>query len=192
MTELEPQEPAATGVSGNWPYPAGRLDGFGPEGCTGVLEPLGGSQTGTVFDPVLAYRETPPVNTRGDRLLVPGTPGALERVVGIRRYRARVQAEERILTFLERIEGLREALTAEQTELLVRLVLSIARQTVAEDRARMLEVFNGTCELLPSDQCVPDPRDEGWRRWLIGEPAGADILEQRADCEIPEQTEDPS
>lgn len=136
--------------------------------------------TQTVFQPTHTHTESAPINPRGDRLLVRGEPGRLERLTQLGRYRARVQAEERILTFLERLPYW-DTLDYGQQELTVRLVLSVARQTVREDRERMVLMLQSAGRLLGADLCVPDPRDTGHERWMLRQPAHRDLLETEAE-----------
>lgn len=109
--------------------------------------------------PPFTHREGPPINAGGDRLLVRGDPGPIEKIVQVRRYRARVQAEERVLTFLERVPRLVEDLGAERVQLLVRLVRGLVVRSIQEDRARLREVLARIAEYMPEDHVLPEPRD---------------------------------
>ena len=110
------------------------------------------------------YRESQPINGKGDTLMVKGEPGPIEKIKRIREYRHRVQAEERIVTFLERYPWLMQVLTDDQVVLLTRMVRSIVKQAVREDRARVREVLAEVAKFLPEDLTVPDPRDDGLHR----------------------------
>ncbi len=109
--------------------------------------------------PAFTHRESPPINAGGDRLLLRGEPGPIEKIVQVRRHRARVQAEERILTFLERVPGLVEGLDRERLRLVVRLVRGLVVRSIQEDRARLREVLARIAEYMPEDLVLPDPRD---------------------------------
>jgi hypothetical protein len=109
----------------------------------------------------LEHKESAPVNSAGDRLIVKGEPGPMEKAVRVRRYRSRVQAEERILSFVEKLDGVCEMLSVDQRTLLVRGIRTLICRAVREDRLRISIVLRDVWKHLPEDLTVPDPRDQG-------------------------------
>ncbi len=80
-------------------------------------------------DPLFKVKQTAPFNNLGDRLLLPGHPGALEKLVQLRQRQTRIEAENRIRGMLEdKIPEALEDLTNEQDKMICALIRSLGDQ----------------------------------------------------------------
>ncbi len=113
-----------------------------------------------------------PFNQAGDRLLIQGAPGAIQKMAQHRERQERVQAEERILTFLEGIPELLDVLSDETRDQLVGTIRSLCNQTAKDHLLRFFEVAKGIELYLPTFGSIPDPRDLGSLVAKVGEKGG--------------------
>lgn len=106
-------------------------------------------------------RQSVPINQRGDRLMVPGEPGAIEKLVRAREAESAAIAAERVVGYLEGIDGLLDAISDQQQEHLVALIRSLCHGTAIEYHAKLLQIYAEARRYVPTYDCVPDYRDPG-------------------------------
>lgn len=101
-----------------------------------------------------------PINAQGDRLAVPGEPGAVEALVRKREHEAAAIAQDRILGHLEGVPGLMDALSDQQRDHLVAVVRDLAHRTAIDYHRKLLDIYREARRYVPTFDCVPDYRDE--------------------------------
>lgn len=159
--------------------------GEGPEDLEGIVrDQFEALDLGELF----SWREGPTINRDGDRLLVRGKPGAVERMLRYRQRTTRIEAENRIRGHLERIPGLLEVLDDRTTDALVNAVRSISHQTAESFARYFLSVCRGALEYIPPEVGVPHPEDLGK---LVSESVGTSGQTDPLDLESPPHETDP-
>lgn len=93
--------------------------------------------------------------------MVPGEPGAIEKMVRAREAEGAAIAAERVVGYLEGIDGLLEAITDGQRDHLVALIRSLCHGTAIEYHAKLLQIYAEARRYVPTYDCVPDYRDPG-------------------------------
>ncbi len=107
------------------------------------------------------YRKSAPINTYGDRILIPGTPEAIEKFAQVREKTMRLQAEERIKGHLEQVPGLFDVITDGQLEHLTATIRSLCHQTAQQHVLYLNDLLTRALDHVPTFQSVPDYRDQG-------------------------------
>lgn len=111
--------------------------------------------------PVGSVHTSPKINEKGDRLMLPGDPGAIEKFTQHRKRKARLQAEDYVRGHLEKhAPDVLEIISNKQLDNLVWVIRSLCQQTANEHRAQFLEVVKRAGDFIPPSLAVPDPRDE--------------------------------
>ena len=146
-----------------------------PQESTGG-DPLAEEPAGYFQDPpVGSVHTSQKINEKGDRLLLPGDPGEIERFTQHRKRKARLQAEDYVRGHLEKhVPEVLEIITDKQLEDLVWVIRSLCQQTANEHRAQFLEVVKRAGDFIPPALAVPDPRDASGNFRNIGPDSGQD------------------
>ena len=113
-------------------------------------------------DPLHKFKQSLPFNKFGDRLLLPGNPGALEKLVQLRERQTRIEAENRIRGMLEdQIPEALEVLTDEQLKTICALVRSLGDQWARQYFLDSLHVFREFITYVPTAGACPRSEDLG-------------------------------
>lgn len=108
------------------------------------------------------YVLSPEINERGDRILVPGEPGALERLVQAKNTVMRAEARERVRTFLEKdLPSVVECLGDEDLGLLIDGITSLCWQTAGGYLDQAMDAVRAAMRHVPPYRAIPDPLDRG-------------------------------
>lgn len=134
-----------------------------------------------LHDPPEGFIPSSPVNTRGDRVLVRGAPDGMELLTQQARATARVQARERVLTHLERIDGFLEVLTEEQLDQVLETVLQLCDGIAKEYARSLIASLPKAIGRIPTYQSMPDPRDQEMVLEVPGTPAGPDPMTRESE-----------
>lgn len=101
--------------------------------------------------------ESVPFNGRGDRLLIPGEAGGIEKFQQHRARQAKIQAENRIRDHLMmHCADVLEVMTDEQLKNLLWVVRSLCQQTAKVHREKFIEVVKKAGTFIPAADSVPE------------------------------------